>query len=90
MYFPQVHRGIHRILSEYKDSRKGPTVIFLQSPSNTNSLSQAIPALDDFPRVSIQALDRLGSYDKNVYYNYIFYLFFIYSIYSMVSIWEQC
>lgn len=46
------------MLSEYKDARRGPTVLLVQSPMAIQQMCKAIPALDEFPRVLIPSLDR--------------------------------
>ena len=43
---------------EYKDARRGPTVVLVQSPIGGAPLNKAIPALEDFPCVLIPHLDR--------------------------------
>lgn len=46
------------MLSEYKDARRGPTVLLVQSPMAIQQMCKTIPALDEFPRVLIPSLDR--------------------------------
>ena len=55
---PQIHRSLHRLLLEYKDARRGPTVVFLQSPLTPHVMAQGVPALEEFPNVHIPALER--------------------------------
>ena len=52
------------MLSEYKDARRGPTVLLVQSPMAPQQMRKAIPTLDEFPRVLIPSLDRcvVGEY----------------------------
>ena len=54
----QVFQGIQRVLSDYRDARRGPTIVLVQSPLDPQQLCQAIPALEEFPRVLIPSLDR--------------------------------
>ena len=54
----QVYRSVQRLLMEYKDARRGPTVIFIQSPIGGHQLNKSIPALDEFPTVSIPHVER--------------------------------
>jgi DNA polymerase epsilon subunit 1 len=49
-------------LGEYKDARRGPTVILIQSPIGGPLLTQAIPTLEDFPSVLVPHLDSDGRY----------------------------
>ena len=57
----QTYRYLHHLLVEYKDARRGPTVVFLQSPLTPQLMAQQLPALDDFPNVHIPALERCVS-----------------------------
>lgn len=54
---PQVYKDIHRLFVEYKDARRGPTVILLQSPQGAGVLSKGIPSLEDFPSVHVPAVE---------------------------------
>ena len=54
----QIYRSIQRLLVDYKDARRGPTVLFLQSPADIEQLSQSVPGVEDFPRVLVPSLDR--------------------------------
>lgn len=58
----QVYRGVQRLLMEYKDRRRGPTVIVVQSPAGGPLLNQAIPALQDFPSVLVPHVDRWAGF----------------------------
>jgi DNA polymerase epsilon subunit 1 len=58
----RAYRGIQRLLGEYKDARRGPTVILIQSPIGGPLLTQAIPTLEDFPSVLVPHLDSDGRY----------------------------
>lgn len=46
------------MLADYRDARRGPTIVLVQSPLDPQQLCQAIPALEEFPRVLIPSLDR--------------------------------
>ena len=63
---PQAYRGIQRLLGEYKDARRGPTVILIQSPIGGPLLTQAIPTLEDFPSVLVPHLDRWAEFGNLV------------------------
>lgn len=62
-----MYRSIQRLLVEYKDARKGPTIILVQSPIGGHQFNQAIPALEDFPRVIIPHMERYTGY----YYEFV-------------------
>lgn len=47
----QIYRSLHTLLSEYKDAKRGPTVVFIQSPFKISHLTTAITTLKDFPQV---------------------------------------
>ncbi|KAK3581719.1 hypothetical protein CHS0354_015350 [Potamilus streckersoni] len=53
----QVHRGIQRLLSAYKDEKRGPTYISVQSPYDFSHLTSMMPGLMDFPLVPIHITD---------------------------------
>ena len=55
---PQIHRFLHRLLLEYRDAKRGPTVVFLHSPLTPQLLAKGVPALDDFPSVHKLAPER--------------------------------
>ncbi|XP_028400533.1 DNA polymerase epsilon catalytic subunit A-like [Dendronephthya gigantea] len=46
-------RAIQRSLANYKEEKKGPTMILLQSSSGKEQLKALIPGLNDFPVISI-------------------------------------
>nr|KAG5708707.1 hypothetical protein BaRGS_034924 [Batillaria attramentaria] len=45
----QVYRTVQRLLSVYKDEKRGPTFIAVQSPKDFQHLTTAMPGLSDFP-----------------------------------------
>ncbi|XP_013399576.1 DNA polymerase epsilon catalytic subunit A [Lingula anatina] len=53
----QVHRAIQRLLSAYKDEKRGATLIAVQSPHDFQHLTSAMPGLTDFPMVPVHYLD---------------------------------
>ena len=59
----QVYRQIGRVLSAYKDERKGPTVIAVQSLMDFQALTNGAPVMADFPLVPIHLYDNDGLYN---------------------------
>ncbi|XP_069115944.1 LOW QUALITY PROTEIN: DNA polymerase epsilon catalytic subunit A-like [Argopecten irradians] len=59
----QVHRNIQRILSSYKDEKRGPTFIAIQSPHDFQHLTSSMPGLQDFPLVPIHISDSDSLYN---------------------------
>ncbi|CAG2199328.1 POLE [Mytilus edulis] len=53
-----VYRAIQRTLSSYKDEKRGPTFIAVQSPQDFQHLTSAMPGLLDFPLVPIHVTDK--------------------------------
>ncbi|XP_032807748.1 DNA polymerase epsilon catalytic subunit A [Petromyzon marinus] len=47
----QAYRGLQRLLLSYKDSRKGPTLVAVESAWPSQRVRSAMPVLDDFPVV---------------------------------------
>ncbi|CAC5377738.1 POLE [Mytilus coruscus] len=58
-----VYRAIQRTLSSYKDEKRGPTFIAVQSPQDFQHLTSAMPGLLDFPLVPIHVNDREDLYN---------------------------
>lgn len=58
-----VYRGIQRHLAVYKNERRGPTMIALQSLHNCNHITCLMPGLADFPIVPINISDREQLYN---------------------------
>ncbi|XP_060084893.1 DNA polymerase epsilon catalytic subunit A-like, partial [Ylistrum balloti] len=59
----QVHRTIQRILSAYKDEKRGPTFIAIQSPHDFQHLTSSMPGLQDFPLVPVHISDSETLYN---------------------------
>ncbi|KAL4229089.1 hypothetical protein ACF0H5_012128 [Mactra antiquata] len=59
----QVFRTIQRILSSYKDEKRGPTYIAVQSPLDFSHLIADMPGLGDFPLVPIHISDSENLYN---------------------------
>lgn len=57
LFVVQVYRNLHTLLLEYKDAKKGPTVVFIQSPLKSSHLTAAITSLKDFPQVGGASID---------------------------------
>ncbi|XP_052253908.1 DNA polymerase epsilon catalytic subunit A-like [Dreissena polymorpha] len=53
----QVYRNMQRMLSAYKDEKRGPTYIAVQSPLDFQHLISDMPGLGDFPLVPIHIAD---------------------------------
>ena len=48
-------QAVDKLLSEYKEQRRGPTAILTQSTLSQYDLSHQIPSLKQFPLVSVPA-----------------------------------
>ncbi|XP_048254478.1 DNA polymerase epsilon catalytic subunit A-like isoform X1 [Haliotis rufescens] len=59
----QAHRAIQRMLSAYKDEKRGPTFIAIQSPLDFSHLTSVMPGLCDFPLVPIHITDSENLYN---------------------------
>lgn len=55
-------RSIHTLLSSYKDAKRGPTVVFVQSPLKVSQVAGLISSLEEFPRVAIRSLETENHY----------------------------
>ena len=53
-----VYRAIQRLLSAYKDEKRGPTYIAVQSAKDFPHLISNMPGLGDFPMVPIHVNDE--------------------------------
>ncbi|CRK94685.1 CLUMA_CG008185, isoform A [Clunio marinus] len=53
----QVYRHIQKALSAYKQERRGPTILCIQSATAINQLNVAIPTLLDFPQTKFHITD---------------------------------
>lgn len=49
----QVYRHIQRMLTQYKDEKKGPTLLCLQTSIKQSKLNSSMPIISDFPQASI-------------------------------------
>lgn len=47
------YKALARAVGQYKDERRGPTVLAFHSPRSVRSFTDAVPLLKDFPTVSI-------------------------------------
>ena len=54
---------VGRVLTAYKDERKGPTVVAVQSLMDFGTLTSGAPALADFPLVPIHLYDNDALYN---------------------------
>ncbi|KAK7499885.1 hypothetical protein BaRGS_00008976, partial [Batillaria attramentaria] len=59
----QVYRTVQRLLSVYKDEKRGPTFIAVQSPKDFQHLTTAMPGLSDFPLVPVHISDSETLYN---------------------------
>ncbi|KAJ8035463.1 DNA polymerase epsilon catalytic subunit A [Holothuria leucospilota] len=59
----KIFRAIHRLLSAYKDEKRGPTIIAVQSSSTNEELYQLVPNLSEFPLVRIHVTDSKDLYN---------------------------
>lgn len=59
----QVQRLLQNALQAYKNEKKGPTILAVQSPIDSSVLSRQMPVLSEFPMVNthIQDVDNLYS-----------------------------
>lgn len=53
----QIYRHIQRMLSQYKDEKKGPTLLCLQTSIKQSKLNGSMPAMSDFPQACIYISD---------------------------------
>ena len=53
----QVYKSLHKLLSGYKDEKRGPTVVIVQSAFDFPTLQAGVPALSDFPMIPIHISD---------------------------------
>jgi DNA polymerase epsilon subunit 1 len=61
---------VQTILSEYKLQHPGPTVILTQSTLPWNALRDALPLLNEFPRINILANERDNQYPIFGWFSY--------------------
>ncbi|XP_073410903.1 DNA polymerase epsilon catalytic subunit A [Dendrobates tinctorius] len=55
-----VYRAIQRLLLSYKDERRGPTLIALQSNWSPKRLTSGMPVLEEFPLVPVHVTDDIN------------------------------
>ncbi|XP_067911587.1 DNA polymerase epsilon catalytic subunit A [Heterodontus francisci] len=55
-----VYRAIQRLLLSYKDERRGPTLIAVQSKWDLKRLTNGMPVLDEFPLVPVHVNDDIS------------------------------
>lgn len=53
----QIYRHIQRMLTLYKDEKKGPTLLCLQTSIKQSKLNSAMPMMSDFPQACIYISD---------------------------------
>ncbi|KAL9963852.1 hypothetical protein ACROYT_G027403 [Oculina patagonica] len=53
----QTYRAIQRFLMNYKEEKRGPTMIMVQSPWDLSHLTSSIPGLQEFPLVCLPYSD---------------------------------
>ena len=58
-----VYKQIQKLLQGYRDEKKGPTFIAVQSPHDFLSLSSLIPGMTEFPMVPVHVADIDGLYN---------------------------
>lgn len=59
----QVYKSLHKHLTTYKDEKRGPTIVAIQSSFDFATLTAGIPALADFPTVPIHISDSETLYN---------------------------
>ncbi|KAK8403806.1 hypothetical protein O3P69_000115 [Scylla paramamosain] len=59
----KIHRQIQRVLQSYRDEKKGPTLVAVQSPMRLTSLTSQMPDLGEFPQVPIHITDPETMYN---------------------------
>ena len=59
----QVYRQINRLLQTYKDEKRGPTFVAIQSPQDLHTTASQIQTLNEFPLVPIHSTDPDGLYN---------------------------
>ncbi|XP_069681734.1 DNA polymerase epsilon catalytic subunit 1 [Periplaneta americana] len=60
-----VYRLIQRALQDYKDEKRGPTLLAVQSPLGLSALNSVMPGLGEFPLVPIHVQDSENAWDLN-------------------------
>ncbi|KAF2978236.1 hypothetical protein EK904_005544 [Melospiza melodia maxima] len=55
-----IYRGVQRLLLGYKDERRGPTLVAVQSNWDLKQLASGIPIMEEFPLVPIRLVDDIS------------------------------
>ncbi|XP_043925704.1 DNA polymerase epsilon catalytic subunit A [Protopterus annectens] len=55
-----VYRAIQRLLLNYKDERRGPTLIAVQSNWDIKRLANGMPVFEEFPLVPVHVIDDIS------------------------------
>ncbi|OWK53601.1 DNA polymerase epsilon catalytic subunit A [Lonchura striata] len=55
-----IYRGVQRLLLGYKDERRGPTLVAVQSNWDLKQLASGIPIIEEFPLVPIRLVDDIS------------------------------
>ncbi|XP_060641327.2 DNA polymerase epsilon catalytic subunit A [Anolis sagrei] len=55
-----IYRAIQRLLLAYKDERRGPTLIAVQSNWDLKRLASGMPIFEEFPLVPVQVADNIN------------------------------
>ncbi|KAM8886760.1 DNA polymerase epsilon catalytic subunit A [Spinachia spinachia] len=55
-----INRALQRILLNYKDERRGPTLVAVQSNWDLRRLAAAMPVLEEFPVVPVHVVDEIS------------------------------
>ena len=58
-----VHRHIERLLQGYRDEKKGPTFLAVQSPHDFSTLTALMPGLELMPMIPVHVADLDGLYN---------------------------
>lgn len=59
----QAHRQLNRLLQAYKDEKRGPTFVAIQSSQDLHTTVSQIQTLNEFPLVPIHSTDPEGLYN---------------------------
>ncbi|XP_029019497.1 DNA polymerase epsilon catalytic subunit A [Betta splendens] len=55
-----IYRALQRMLSNYKEERRGPTLIAVQSNWELRRLAAGMPVLEEFPAVPVHVVDEIS------------------------------
>ncbi|KAF4795109.1 hypothetical protein TURU_095920 [Turdus rufiventris] len=55
-----IYRSVQRLLLGYKDERRGPTLVAVQSNWDLKRLANGIPTIEEFPLVPIRLVDDIS------------------------------